>query len=312
MSTKSPVSDRPSRRFWHVPVAGFIGAVLLAAASLTPSLLPHAPAIQGVVTGLAAAFGYGLGVLVGLDLRVVARRGGPAPYGSRRTWAWLAPAGLGVLAVAWSWASRGRPSSAGRSGPSPHLRWWLVTAAVALLVCLLLVGLGRSVRRLARWGARHASARGIGRRTASALGVLVAGLVTVAVTAAVVALAFAALGVVFGSVNDSTTEGVSQPTSAPVSGSQRSVVGWDSLGTDGRDFVTGAPSRDRISTFTGEPAQDPVRAYVGLESAATPEQRARWRWMRWRRSAGSTDPWSSWRPRPVPGSSIRPPSSRWS
>ena len=67
---------------------------------------------------------------------------------------------------------------------------------------------------------------------------------------------------------------MSQPSGAPVSGSQRSVVDWDSLGTDGRDFVTGAPTRDRISTFTGEPAQDPVRAYVGLESAATPEQRA--------------------------------------
>ena len=206
--TKSPVTDRPTRRFWHVPVAGFIGAVLLAAPSLMPSLLPHAPAIQGVVTGLAAACGYGLGVLVGLLLRVVTRRGGPAPYGSRRTWVWLAPAGLGVLGVAvflgQSWQAELRRTIGAE--PAPAL-WWLVTAAVALLVCLLLVGLGRAVRRLALWGTRHASARGIGRRTASALGVMVAGLVTFAVTAAIVAVAFAALGVVFGSLNGSRPRG---------------------------------------------------------------------------------------------------------
>ena len=74
--------------------------------------------------------------------------------------------------------------------------------------------------------------------------------------------------------NDITPEGIVQPTSALRSGSPASLVPWDSLGREGRKFVATGPTSEQIAAFTGKPAMSPIRAYAGLESADTAEQRA--------------------------------------
>src|SRR3954467_12387933 len=47
----------------HFTLPGCWGAVLFAALSFTPSLLPRGGFIQGLVCGITASIGYGLGVL---------------------------------------------------------------------------------------------------------------------------------------------------------------------------------------------------------------------------------------------------------
>ena len=54
-ATAAAVGDR-------VPLPGVWGALLLAWASFTPSLLPRGPITQGIVGGISAAIGYGLGL----------------------------------------------------------------------------------------------------------------------------------------------------------------------------------------------------------------------------------------------------------
>jgi uncharacterized membrane protein len=44
-------------------------------------------------------------------------------------------------------------------------------------------------------------------------------------------------------------------------------VSWDSLGRYGRAFVTGGPTVDQLEAFSGRPAREPIRAYVGRHSA---------------------------------------------
>jgi uncharacterized membrane protein len=44
--------------------AGTVGGLLFLAVSLMPSLLPRTWLVQGLVTGISYAFGYGIGVLV--------------------------------------------------------------------------------------------------------------------------------------------------------------------------------------------------------------------------------------------------------
>lgn len=46
------------------------------------------------------------------------------------------------------------------------------------------------------------------------------------------------------------------------------------MGQPGRDFVTGGPDAAAISAFTGRPARDPIRVYVGRANADTPQERA--------------------------------------
>src|SRR6478752_4742665 len=76
-----PATTRPGRlrRLLHVTLPGCWGAVVFACLSLTPSLLPRGGFIQGLVSGITAAIGYGLGVLVAWLWRAYADRDARVP-----------------------------------------------------------------------------------------------------------------------------------------------------------------------------------------------------------------------------------------
>jgi uncharacterized membrane protein len=76
--------------------------------------------------------------------------------------------------------------------------------------------------------------------------------------------------------NEKTTAGIVAPESSAVSGSRASFVAWDTLGRMGRDFVATATSTHELAKFHGADAKlsVPVRAYVGVRSADSLEQRA--------------------------------------
>jgi uncharacterized membrane protein len=65
------------------------------------------------------------------------------------------------------------------------------------------------------------------------------------------------------------------PTDPLKTGSNASLLAWDELGRAGREFISSGPTREDISTFSGREALEPVRVYVGLRSADTPEMRAK-------------------------------------
>ena len=67
---------------------------------------------------------------------------------------------------------------------------------------------------------------------------------------------------------------VPRPTDPMRTGSESSAISWEDLGRWGRDYIHRAPRRDEIAEFVGERAMDPVRVYVGLGAAPTPQERA--------------------------------------
>ena len=68
----------------------------------------------------------------------------------------------------------------------------------------------------------------------------------------------------FSVKDDGTEEGAVEPTASERSGSPDSLVPWEDLGLQGRNFVGKGPTPEELEAFSGEPAQEPVRAYVGL------------------------------------------------
>jgi uncharacterized membrane protein len=63
------------------------------------------------------------------------------------------------------------------------------------------------------------------------------------------------------------------PDSALVSGSGESLAPWETLGREGRRHIATVLSKASIEATMGEPANDPIRIYVGLDSAPTEEER---------------------------------------
>jgi uncharacterized membrane protein len=64
------------------------------------------------------------------------------------------------------------------------------------------------------------------------------------------------------------------PVSEFVSGGPRSNVGWDDIGREGRRFVNMALTSAEIEAVMGGSAKDPIRVFVGLNSAPTTSGRA--------------------------------------
>ncbi len=269
-------------RLWRGTLAGLprygwsgtVMAVLLAGSSFTPSLLPRSPVLQGLLAGIVAAFGYGVGESVAWAVRRVTPWR-PSPRTTRRAWRVLAVAGavftIAVLVAGWRWQAD-LHELMGLGAPAGYDS--VLIAVLALLVFVGLVALGRVLRRLTGWVLRHTVGRlplWLARTIAvTAVVLLVVGLLT-----GVIFRGFIAVSNATFSVKDTTTDaGSVQPTDPERSGSPPSLIAWDTLGRQGRNFVARGPTESEIAEFTGAPAMVPVRVYAGLQSAPTEQARA--------------------------------------
>ncbi|MFC8723430.1 alpha/beta-hydrolase N-terminal domain-containing protein, partial [Kitasatospora sp. NPDC057198] len=243
------------------------GAVLFYCLSFTPSLLPRPWYLQAAAGAVTAAFGYGLGAFSGF----LAGACGPLPGGRVRRAGWwaLAAVGGGAVATTTAWSVRWQGDLRRAVGMDPRITWWqwALVLPVALLLGTLLVLCARVVR-LGTRGLRRVLGRAVPRWAAAAgaaalAAVLVTGFVEGFLLRGLLDLAERGAAL----ADRATTPGVVRPTSSTLSGSPASYESWAGLGAKGRDFVGGAPTAARISDFTGRPAKDPVRAYVGLRPA---------------------------------------------
>jgi uncharacterized membrane protein len=253
---------------------GLILGTLFFAASLTPSLVPRIPLVQGVLSGLCLGAGYGLGVAIRalwLGLQLPVPDGRSLRTGQIASIAVCAP----VLALAlWKsseWQDRlrglmGLPPTEGTHG--------LTIAAVALVVFVLLVLIGRLFLSVAR----SLSSR-LGRRVPGPIAVILA----IAVTAilfwmigngVIVRQALAVLDRSYARFDALFEEASPQPADALKTGSAASLIAWEGIGRAGREMIAAGPDAAKIAAMTGGPAQDPLRVYVGLNSAETPQERA--------------------------------------
>lgn len=99
------------------------------------------------------------------------------------------------------------------------------------------------------------------------IGVVVVALVFALVNGAAVRAIMSGLNTSFAAVNQETKAGDEPPTSPLRSGGPESLVTWDSLGRQGRSFISRGPSVEDLSAFNGgRAAVEPIRTYAGLAS----------------------------------------------
>src|SRR3954452_17676866 len=278
-SSPPPASgDRPDRRWrrWlpRYTWSGTLGALLFGCASLTPSLLPRGWLLQGIIAGITAAIGYGVGAVIAWFVAELTESRLSARF-RRRAWQVLAILGTVLGVVMLIVGARWQAQIHELMGLEPPEGWSSIgIVVVAVLVFALFVGIGRGIRWLARRLVRLLG-RLLPRRVARPLGVLV---VTVLVVFLINGVLFQGLvnglNSTFSVKDGGTEEGAVEPTAPERSGSPESLVPWDDLGRQGRNFVGKGPTPEQLQAFSGQPAKEPVRAYVGLASGSDVADRA--------------------------------------
>ncbi|GGW68597.1 alpha/beta hydrolase [Streptomyces xantholiticus] len=268
-----PSPDSKRRRLLHFTLPGCWGALVLACLSFTPSLLPRGGILQGLICGISAAIGYGLGVVAAYIWRAFADR--DARSASRRSWLVLLVSAIVLFGLSFGLGQYWQHEIRGLMGVTDYnVLTTVASPFVAALVFYFLLLCGRGIRRLYRWAARLLG-RWIGRRAARVVGwLLVAALAWSAFTGLLLSGFVNAANEAFSLRDTQTPEGVHQPTSALRSGGPSSLVPWDSLGRQGRAFAGSGPSARDIGAFTHRAAQEPIRAYAGLTTSDDTETRA--------------------------------------
>ncbi|MDZ4659589.1 MAG: alpha/beta-hydrolase family protein [Bythopirellula sp.] len=256
--------------FW-----GLVVATLFFAASLTPSLLPRHFAVQGVLSGIALAVGYGVGVFLVwlwdyLEL--------PKPSEKlNRLSKQLTTLGVAVVATTFLWRATIWQNSIRQlmeMEPVATAYPW----RVALIACVTAVLLIFAVRGLIKcWlYVDHQINRVVPRRISYVLSTLAVIFIVFLVANHVVAkLALDAADRVFLQIDKYVDEDVEQPASALASGSAASLIEWDSIGLQGKNFITTGPTQEQIGVFAGKESAQPLRVYVGVRTKETPQERAK-------------------------------------
>ncbi|MET8800678.1 alpha/beta hydrolase [Nocardia sp. NPDC004568] len=265
------------RRTEHIIDLNYVGLVVATvffALSVSPSLLPRDWMFQGLISGINAAIGYGVGCLLEWLFRLWVRprlTRIPAPptwtrYALKSAVLMTAALSAGYMLVQSAHWQREITALMGMEGTTTPA--YLRTGGLSLTVGVLVVACYRTVRELILYLARQLNRWvKIPRELAPSAGFLVLVLLVVTLFNGVATRAFfAAANSAFSVRNDHTSEYAVQPRLAERSGSPESFAPWETLGFEGRWFVSHGPSAQRISWVTGRPAKEPIRAYVGLES----------------------------------------------
>ncbi|MFF0452055.1 alpha/beta hydrolase [Nocardia africana] len=254
---------------------GLVGATVFFAWSVTPSLLPRDWLFQGLISGLNAAIGYGVGCLLEWGFRRLIRPRLRFRTPSLRiryavkvtilTICLLTAIYMLVLSADWQRQIYGLMGMEGTTRAA-----YLRTGALSLAVAALVVAIYRTVRWIVRFFARLLSRWvRVPPKLAPSAGAIVLAVVAVLLFNGVLSEAFfTAANSAFSVRNDKMSPYAVQPAAAERSGSPSSLAKWDTLGSEGRWFVSHGPDAFRIGAVTGKPAREPVRVYVGLGSAA--------------------------------------------
>ncbi|MFZ2177992.1 MAG: alpha/beta-hydrolase N-terminal domain-containing protein, partial [Rhodococcus sp. (in: high G+C Gram-positive bacteria)] len=250
-------------RFLRLDFTGLLCATVFFCWSLTPSLLPRDWLFQGLIGGINAAIGYAVGTTLGWAVH---------RYFLRNRWWWPLPepwptglkvcvtitclaASLVMLAFAASW-QRELAALTGAEGTSTS--GYIRTGALSVFVAGVIVAEWRLLRDLVRWIAARLIRRWhLAIPTATTVGILfVTVLFFLLVDGVLLRGIYAATNYAFSLQNSTTRDGAEQPLAPERSGNPESSAPWDTLGYEGRNFVSRGLDSNELAAANGTPSKE--------------------------------------------------------
>lgn len=261
-------------RLDRILTMGLLLGLLFFAVSLTPSLIPREPVVQGVLGGLVMALGYLSWWLIRFVWRSMAM---PELHGRPKRWL-LGALALGVLALfGWTlrssltWQNDLRAKMDMPPADGLDLVPLMLAASLTFALCFALGTLVAWLFRLVR----TRLVRVMPERRANVLALLLVAVALFVVTReGLYDRVVSGLDTSYEAAQELFDTAPPPPEYPDLPGGTNSLIDWAGLGTPGRDFVRGGPDAAAIAAFTGAPALDPIRVYVGRANAATAQDRA--------------------------------------
>ncbi|MDO8733149.1 MAG: alpha/beta-hydrolase family protein [Actinomycetota bacterium] len=280
----APFSPPLRRRIVRAPLSalGLVCAAPGYVIALTPSLLPRPISLLILLASLGTALAYALGASVGWIWRKIPLTSGWQPRKSLR-WAciviaWIPAVIFTPIAISWQLEQQAELDMPGTLAST------VIVLLASLVFALAFIAIGRSIRlgtnnlaRLAtafpllwRWTTKRGPLRQY--RRVMTIRVIAAVLVVLLFNSAM-ALGFNRLVASYSVIN-ADTSGQSQSDLGSNSGSAESLTPWATLGREGRFFVSNTMQPSEISAITQAPATTPLRLYIGVDQAPTPQERS--------------------------------------
>ncbi len=253
---------------------GLILGTLFFAASLTPSLVPRSPIVQGLLSGLCIGAGYGLGVALRalwLALHLPVLKGPKVRFGQIVAIFLCVSAASVALWKASQWQNTLRALMGMSPVDSAHP---LSVGVIALLLFLILLLIGRLFRNIMFRFSKWLSHRVPGPVSIIAALFLTALLFWQVGNGVIVRQVFKAFDASYASFDALLEDGSPQPEGPLKTGAPGSLLTWEGLGRAGRETIARGPDKAGIAAMVGTSAMEPLRVYVGLNSADTVEERA--------------------------------------
>ncbi len=236
-----------------------VGLCIGGAESLRPSLTPRDTLHQGLVTGLMASSGALLGAGLG---GLVGRVTGPRSQG---VWLPTVTAGAAVVGA----VLQGRRHLSAQA--DAHEEWGEIDGRPAVgAVVGGAVAAGLAAGAVLGGSELISSSAEVSRRLPGPTPLWSAGIAGAAVAGTVMLGRMTLARVLNGLAKSGATADaalVDQTTDPYVSGNASSAVPYDTLSREGRRFVAWRVTRDEMLTDSGERAQQPIRVFVGVQTA---------------------------------------------
>lgn len=248
--------------------------LLFFAASLTPSLIPRGPAVQGILGGLVMAIGYLIGQIIGLVWRAAdfpVFSGRPAKVLTALLSIPLIAFVFWVLGSSRIWQNDIRMKMGMEQVDALNLATILLLAFSTFAIAYAAGRLVASLFRLIRFRLL----RVMPARRANVLGVVVVVLILFVFTRdGIVDHVVTGLDESYEVAQELFQNAPPRPDDPRMTGSAESLIDWAAMGRPGRDFITSGPTAEDIAAFTGQAALHPIRVYVGRANGETPRERA--------------------------------------
>ncbi|MCP4074325.1 MAG: hypothetical protein GY742_21770 [Hyphomicrobiales bacterium] len=263
-------------QYWRsYSTTGLLVGTFFFAFSLTPSLVPRIALLQGVLSGISFAVGYGLGNL-GVWLWDYLELPKRATHLEQLV-KWIMTLICCGFAAYFLWQSAAWQDSirvlmqlepVGTAQP-------LIVGLLAFFVFVLVHLLSRLFKFVLMKSSRFIN-RFMPRRVANVVGFCIAAtLFFLLIDGLLFKQALRLADSIYEDLDKLSEANIAQPADPLKTGSVMSLINWDSLGRMGRNFISSGPDKSDIQKFFDEPVLSPIRVYAGLRSADTPAKRAK-------------------------------------